>query len=156
MYCSRPYRYCELWVSSAPSSLSSQSGDGGGGGFFLGCMDFGRMLDNSTNYYLLFFFFFSGYMLAHARAHTHTHTRTHTHTHALSPSLFPHWDTADAEIKIPSVEKLELSKILPFKPGICQNRANHVSPTARNFVLISFFKVHSSLLFQSLSTFSLH
>ena len=40
-------------------------------------------------------------------------------------------DTADAGI--------ELLKVLAFNPGVGQNIAMHVSPTARNSVFFSFF-----------------
>ena len=31
------------------------------------------------------------------------------------------WDTADAEIEVPSVENPELTNILPLKPDVCLN-----------------------------------
>ena len=60
-------------------------------------------------------------------------------------TMNPQWGTADAEIKIPSVENPELTNALPLKPGVCQNIAMHASPTTRNFflVLILTLQVHS-------------
>ena len=40
-----------------------------------------------------------------------------------------------AEIKVPSVEKPVLPKVLPLRPGVGQNIAVHASSTARNFSL---------------------
>ena len=59
--------------------------------------------------------------------------------------------TADAEIKVPSVETPELTNVLPVKPAVGQNIAAHVLLTARNFflVLISTSAVHSSSLSKS-------
>ena len=48
-------------------------------------------------------------------------------------SVFPQCGTVDTEIKVPSVENVEL--VLPLKLGIGQNIAMHASPTARNFFL---------------------
>ena len=61
----------------------------------------------------------------------------------------PQSGTADAEIKVPSDEILELTNILPLKPGVGQNIAIHASPTARNIFLvqISTFPVHSPSFF---------
>ena len=42
--------------------------------------------------------------------------------------------TADTEIKVPSVEKTGLWKVLLLKPGVGQNTALHTLPTARNFL----------------------
>ena len=59
-------------------------------------------------------------------------------TQLLTPSkqyfLFqlPQWGTADAEIKVPSVEKPDVTNILLFKLGVDQNIAMHASRTARN------------------------
>ena len=57
----------------------------------------------------------------------------------------PQWGTADAEIKVLSVENPGLTNVLPLKLGVGQNIAMHASPTARNYflVLISTFPVHS-------------
>ena len=63
----------------------------------------------------------------------------------------PQWGTADAEIKVPSVENSELPKVLPLKPGVGQNIAMHASSTAMNFFLISTFPVHSTSFFSGLS-----
>ena len=44
--------------------------------------------------------------------------------------------TADAEIKVPSLDKPELMSALPFKPGVGWNIATHALPPARNFFLV--------------------
>ena len=64
---------------------------------------------------------------------------------AFSPSEFAQWGTADAEVKVHSVENPELANVLPLKPGAGQNIATHASSTVRNFflVLIRTFSVHS-------------
>ena len=46
------------------------------------------------------------------------------------------WSTADAEIEVASVEKAELTNVLPLKPGVGQSIATHASSTARNFLLV--------------------
>lgn len=48
----------------------------------------------------------------------------------------PRWDTVDAEIKIMSIENLELSQVLSFKVGVDHNVASHASSTARNFAFL--------------------
>ena len=55
--------------------------------------------------------------------------------------FFPQWGTADTEIRVPSAENPELSKvILSLKPGVGQNIALCASPTARiSAFLISTF-----------------
>ena len=72
----------------------------------------------------------------------------------LPDSLSPlQWGTADAKVKVPSVENPELTNVLP---GVCVSSAMHASPTARNFffVLILTFPVHLPLFFSNpLSTF---
>ena len=62
----------------------------------------------------------------HARACTHAHARTHVHRGCsvgrncdLCVSAL--WGTADAEIKVPSVENPEPTSVLPSKPGVGQN-----------------------------------
>ena len=101
----------------------------------------------------------------------------HSTPRAASSSTIPHWGTADAEINVPTVENLELSRhgalsikttrlirngnpeltnVLPLKSGVRQNTPTHSSPTARTFVLvlISTFPVYSPTFFQdSLITF---
>ena len=59
--------------------------------------------------------------------------------------------TAYAEIKIPSVENMEPTNVLPLKSGLGQNIAMHASPTARKFflVLISAIPVHWPSFFPS-------
>ena len=59
-------------------------------------------------------------------------TRTLAHHH----TIYPQWGTADAQIKVPSAENLELSCVLALKPGVGQNIAMHASPTARSFLLV--------------------
>ena len=54
------------------------------------------------------------------------------------------WDTTDAEIKVPSVEK-ELINVLRLKPGVGQNLATHASPAATK----SFFLLILALCFYS-------
>ena len=66
-------------------------------------------------------------------------------------TLTPKRGTTDAEIKAPSVEKPELTNILPLKPGVCQNIATDASPTAENFCLVFIFQVRSLHFFQTLS-----
>ena len=44
--------------------------------------------------------------------------------------------TADAEIKVPSLDKPELMSALPFKPGVGWNIATHALRPARNFFLV--------------------
>ena len=53
--------------------------------------------------------------------------------------------TADAEIKVPSVENPELANVLALNPGVGQNIVTRCSRTAKNFFfdLISTFAVHS-------------
>ena len=62
-----------------------------------------------------------------------------------------HWSTADAEIKVPSVENLELTNGLPLKPGNVRIQIyTHSSPNTRNvfIVLISTsFPPHSTFFF---------
>ena len=60
-------------------------------------------------------------------------------------STLPQWVTADAEIKVPSVENPELTHVLPLKLGVGQNLSMHASPAARNFlnVLISTLSLNS-------------
>ena len=65
----------------------------------------------------------------------------------------PEVGTADADIKVPSVENAEMTDVQPLRRGVGQNIATRALPTARNFflVLISAFPAHSpSLLFQIL------
>ena len=58
---------------------------------------------------------------------------------------------ADAEIKVPSAEIPELSRVLSFKLGVGQNVAFHALPTARNCAFLIFaFSFHSTFLFFSL------
>ena len=38
----------------------------------------------------------------------------------------------DAEAMVPSVEKQEVTNVLPLKSGVGQNIASHASPTAWN------------------------
>ena len=52
---------------------------------------------------------------------------------------FPRCDTADAEIKLSSVETPELSTVMMFKPRIGQNIALYVSPAVRNHILFTFY-----------------
>ena len=57
----------------------------------------------------------------------------------LPPTLLfyhPQWVTADPEIKVPSLENLELANVLPSRPGISYSIASLASPTARNFVIV--------------------
>ena len=61
--------------------------------------------------------------------------------------------SAEAEIKAPSVENSELTKVLPLKPAVVKNIAIYASSTARNFflVLISTFLFFSWLFFDVLT-----
>ena len=52
---------------------------------------------------------------------------------------FLQWSTADAEIKVPSLDKPGLMSALPFKPGVGWNIATHALPPARNFFLVLIF-----------------
>lgn len=63
-------------------------------------------------------------------------------------SYDPQRCTADAEMKVPSVEKPELTDVVPFKPG-GQNTATHAFERCQEFffILISTFPVHSPLPF---------
>ena len=62
-----------------------------------------------------------------------------SYSNCVSP-LSLQWGTADAEIKVPSVENLELTKVPSFKFGVGQNVALRTSHTARNSAsLISTF-----------------
>ena len=45
-------------------------------------------------------------------------------------------DTADAEIKVPSVVNPELANVLTLKPGVGQNLVVHALSTARNIFLV--------------------
>ena len=60
---------------------------------------------------------------------------------AYSVDTFPHFSeprsrgTADAEIKVPSVENAELSKAFPLGHGLGHDTGIHASPTAENSVL---------------------
>ena len=47
--------------------------------------------------------------------------------------VLPLWDTADAEINIPSFENPELTTVLPLKPRAGHTIAMHASLAARNF-----------------------
>ena len=47
-----------------------------------------------------------------------------------------HWDTADAEIKVPYVENTELANGFSLKPGVGQNLATYASLTAKSFFLV--------------------
>jgi len=40
------------------------------------------------------------------------------------------------EIKVPSGQNAEQSKVLPLKPGVGRNKATHALSTGRNFFLI--------------------
>ena len=56
--------------------------------------------------------------------------------------------TADAEIKVPSAEDPELSKVLSFTPGLGQKIVLRASPTARNYAFLIFaFSFHSTSFF---------
>ena len=44
--------------------------------------------------------------------------------------------TANAEIKITSVENPEMTKVLLLKPEVSQNITTHASPTAKNFFFV--------------------
>ena len=61
------------------------------------------------------------------------------------------WSAAGTEIKVPSIEKPELTNVLPLKSGVGQNIAMHASPTARNFflTLISTFTGSAYGLFRA-------
>ena len=55
--------------------------------------------------------------------------------------------TADVEIRIPSIENLELRKVLFQYHEVDQNIALHASPSAGNSTdLISVFAVHSTFV----------
>ena len=56
--------------------------------------------------------------------------------YAYCQEYIPQWDTVDAEIKILSAENLELTNILPLKPGAGWNIPTHTSTTARNSLLV--------------------
>ena len=49
--------------------------------------------------------------------------------------MFPQWGAADAEIKVPSGESLN---VLPLKPGVGQYIAIHATLTARDFFPVYF------------------
>ena len=51
----------------------------------------------------------------------------------------PLWGTADAEIKVPSVENPELKKVLPLKPKIGQYIDMYATLTARVFFRANFY-----------------
>ena len=51
----------------------------------------------------------------------------------------PFLGTADAEIKVSSVENSELSKVLPLKPRVGQTIVTHASPSAENSVPCSVY-----------------
>ena len=61
----------------------------------------------------------------------------------------PQGGTVDAEIKVLFVENPELTNVLRLNPGVGQNVASCVSPTAKNFFLflISTSSVHTYLFF---------
>ena len=52
-------------------------------------------------------------------------------------------------MKVPSVEKPELTDVVPFKPGVGQNIATHAFERCQELflIIISTFPVHSPLLF---------
>ena len=49
------------------------------------------------------------------------------------------WGTTNAEMKAPSVENSQPSKVLPLNPGAGQNIARHASTTAKNSSLPIFY-----------------
>ena len=52
----------------------------------------------------------------------------------------PQWGAADAEIKVPPGENIELRlKVLPLKPGVDQYIAMHATFTARGFFLANSY-----------------
>ena len=55
------------------------------------------------------------------------------------------WSTMDAETKVPSVDNVELTNVLPLKPGVGRKIATFATSTMMNIfhVLISTFPVHS-------------
>ena len=58
---------------------------------------------------------------------------------------YPQWGTANAEIKVISVENPVLKKILHLKPGVGQNIATHASSTTRSIFLVfisAFWSIH--------------
>ena len=72
---------------------------------------------------------------------------THSRTHKISTMIFflsllllsSHWGAADAEIKVPSVERTQSLKVLPLKPGVGQYIVIHATLTARDFFLANFY-----------------
>ena len=48
--------------------------------------------------------------------------------------IYPQRDTADAEIKVPSVDSAEPTNILPLKFGVGQNIAANASPICQEFL----------------------
>ena len=63
----------------------------------------------------------------------------HVQSRACVTLEFPWWGTADAEIKVSSVENPELKGSLPLKPGVGQNIAMYASPFARNSFVPNFY-----------------
>ena len=49
--------------------------------------------------------------------------------------VYPRWDTADAEINVPSVMNPELTSVLSFKPRVDQNIATPLRQLPGTFSL---------------------
>lgn len=67
----------------------------------------------------------------------------------------PQCGTADAEVKVSTIENPELTDALSLKCGVAQNIATDASPTARNVFLvrISTFPVHSPFTFSKFPSY---
>ena len=64
----------------------------------------------------------------------------------------PQWDTADAEIKVPSTENQELSKVLSLNPGADKNyTATHASLNAMNFSFLIYLPGPFNFIFSKSS-----
>ena len=67
-------------------------------------------------------------------------------THQVKGLVSTQWSTANAEIKVPYFENLELTNVILFKHRVGQTIASLAPPTARSFFLVYMFTflVHSS------------
>lgn len=76
--------------------------------------------------------------------------------YAYCQEYIPQRNTVDAEIKVIAVENLELTNILPLRPGAGWNIVTHASTTARNSLLVlhPIFCILSPLFFRSSPYFS--
>ena len=72
---------------------------------------------------------------------------------ALFVSVFgiTYWGISESEMKIPSIEYLELSKAPSFKPVVGQNISLHAFPAARNSAFLILVFVVCSTFGQSFS-----